>query len=193
MAISDARSGAYSCAADMPPLSPLPDLLADDLKVVFCGLNPGLRAAAVGHHFEGRSNRFWRVLHLAGFTPILLAPQDDARLLEFGYGLTTVVARATAGAEALSREDFLAAGPHLEAKIRRRRPRFLAFLGKAAYAALTGKRQVAWGRQSERFGDTHVWVLPNPSGRNRSFALGDLVDAYDDLREAADVRITPTT
>jgi TDG/mug DNA glycosylase family protein len=175
----------------MPAPSSLPDLLRDDLKVVFCGLNPGLRAAAAGRHFEGRSNRFWRVLHLAGFTPTLLAPQDDARLLDLGYGLTTAVARATAGVEGLSRNDFLAAAPDLEAKIRRLRPRFVAFLGKGAYAALAASREVAWGRQSERFGGADVWVLPNPSGRNRAFALADLVDAYRDLREAADAHANP--
>jgi TDG/mug DNA glycosylase family protein len=170
---------------------PLPDLLRDDLKVVFCGLNPGLRAAAAGRHFEGRSNRFWRVLHLAGFTPTLLAPQDDARLLDFGCGLTTVVARPTAGADSLTRGEFQAARPDLEAKIERFRPRFVAFLGKAAYAALADSREIAWGRQSGSFGGAGVWVLPNPSGRNLSFTLADLVDAYQDLREAADARVPP--
>lgn len=170
----------------MPAPSPLPDLLRDDLKVVFCGLNPGLRAAAAGHHFEGRANRFWRVLHHAGFTPTLLAPQEDARLLDFGCGLTTVVARATAGADALSRDELLAAGPDLEGKIRRHRPWFVAFLGKATYAALSGRREVAWGRQPEQFGGAGVWLLPNPSGRNRNFTLVELVDAYRDLCMAAD-------
>lgn len=175
----------------MPAPSPLPDLLRDDLKVVFCGLNPGLRAAAAGRHFDGRSNRFWRVLHLSGFTPTLLAPQDDAQLPEFGYGLTTVIARPTAGADGLSRDEFRTAGPDLEVKIRRHRPGFVAFLGKAAWAALAGSREVVWGRQSERFGGAGVWVLPNPSGRNRAFALADLVDAYRDLREAADALTNP--
>lgn len=172
--------------------SPLPDLLRDGLKVVFCGLNPGLSAAAAGRHFEGRSNRFWRVLHLAGFTPTLLAPQDDTRLLDFGYGLTTVAPRATAGAEALSRHEFLAAAPDLEAKIRRCRPRFVAFLGKAAWAALAGRREITWGPQPQTFGGAAVWILPNPSGRNRSFTLAALVDAYRDLREAADARTGST-
>lgn len=171
--------------------SPLPDLLRGGLKVVFCGLNPGLSAAAAGRHFEGRSNRFWRVLHLAGFTPTLLAPEDDARLLDFGCGLTTAAPRATAGAEALSRREFLAAGPDLEAKIRWCRPRFAAFLGKWAWAALEGRREIAWGRQPQAFGGAGVWVLPNPSGRNRSFTLADLVDAYRDLREAADAGPAP--
>jgi TDG/mug DNA glycosylase family protein len=175
----------------MPAPSALPDLLRDDLKVLFCGLNPGLRAAAAGRHFEGRSNRFWPVLHQAGFTPTLFTPQDDERLLDFGYGLTTVVARATAGVDALSRDEFLAAGRDLEAKIQRRRPRFVAFLGKAAYAALAENCEIAWGRQSASFGGAAVWVLPNPSGRNRSFALADLVEAYRELHAAAEGRMTP--
>lgn len=177
----------------MRPALPLPDLLRDDLKVVLCGLNPGLRAAAAGHHFEGRSNRFWRVLHLAGFTPTLLAPAEGARLLDFGYGLTSVVARASGGSEALSRHEYQAAGPDLEAKIRRHRPRFVAFLGKPAYAALITSRAVPWGRQPGAFGGAPVWVLPNPSGRNRSFRLSALVDAYRDLREAVDEDTPPTT
>lgn len=172
--------------------SPLPDLLRDELKVVFCGLNPGLPAAAAGHHFAGGGNRFWRVLHLAGFTPSLLSPQDDVRLLDFGCGLTTVVARATAGADALSRDEFCTALPVLEAKIRLCRPGFVAFLGKAAYGALAARRDIAWGRQADRFGGAAVWLLPNPSGRNRSFTLSDLVAAYQDLRIAAGADINPT-
>ncbi len=175
----------------MPSASPratpgLPDLLAQDLKVVFCGLNPGLAAATVGHHFEGRSNRFWRVLHLSGFTPTLLSPREDARLLEFGYGLTTAVARATAGAQDLSRQEFVAARSGLEAKIGRVQPRFIAFLGKAAYAAMTGQSRIGWGLQPETFGEALAWVLPNPSGLNRGFSLDALVAAYRDLRQAVD-------
>lgn len=164
----------------MPP-DALPDIIAKDLAVLFCGINPGLQAAADGHHFSGRGNRFWRVLHLAGFTPEEIAPQDDRMLLRHGCGLTAVVGRATARADQLSRQDFAAAAGHFERKLAHYTPRFVAFLGKPAYQALTGSLDVTWGPQAIRMAQSEVWVLPNPSGRNRSFSLGRLVVAYQDL------------
>ena len=166
------------------PPRPLPDLLAPGLRAIFCGLNPGLRAAAGGHHFEGRQNRFWPVLHRAGFTPRLLAPHEDRVLLDGGYGLTTVVARPTAGARELSRAEYRAAAEALARKVARLHPRCIAFLGKAAYAAISGRRSVEWGDQAARFGGARVWVLPNPSGLNRGFDLDALVAAYRELRVA---------
>lgn len=160
----------------------LPDVIAADLDVLFCGINPGLTAAAAGHHFVGRSNRFWRVLHRAGFTPGEVAPQDDHTLLDYGYGITAVVKRPTAGADELSPDEFTAAAAGFRRKIAHFQPRFVAFLGKPAYAGLTGQRDIAWGRQPERMHDAIVWVLPNPSGRNRAFTLDRLVDAYRQLR-----------
>ncbi|MGS0893505.1 G/U mismatch-specific DNA glycosylase [Burkholderia stagnalis] len=163
----------------------LPDVIAARLDVLFCGINPGLAAAATGHHFEGRNNRFWRVLHLAGFTPHEIAPRDDRTILRYGCGLTTVVSRPTASADQLSRAEFEAAAVGFEQKIAHHAPRFVAFLGKAAYAALSGRRDIAWGRQAARVERATVWVLPNPSGRNRAFGLDDLVDAYRELHLAA--------
>ncbi|MCA8432912.1 G/U mismatch-specific DNA glycosylase [Burkholderia seminalis] len=163
----------------------LPDLIAEHLDVLFCGINPGLTAAATGHHFAGRNNRFWRVIHLAGFTPTEISPQDDHMLLRYGCGLTAVVKRPTASAEQLSRAEFIAAAAAFEQKVVRYGPRFVAFLGKAAYAALSGQREVAWGLQPVRMQGANVWVLPNPSGRNLAFGLGDLVDAYRPLYLAA--------
>jgi TDG/mug DNA glycosylase family protein len=160
----------------------LPDLLAANLSVVFCGLNPGATAAAAGHHFVGRSNRFWRVLHLAGFTPTQIDPMHDASLLSFGCGLTTVVARPTAGADEIANDEYVAGGRALRRKIERYAPRSVAFLGKAAFAAIAKQRDVSWGRQSATFGGTAIWVLPNPSGRNFAFSLAALVEAYGELR-----------
>ncbi|MCK9687027.1 G/U mismatch-specific DNA glycosylase [Scleromatobacter humisilvae] len=162
----------------------LPDVLAPGLKAIFCGLNPGALAAATGHHFEGRGNRFWPVLHQAGFTPRLLAPRDDRVLPAFGYGLTTVVARPTASAGELSRPEYLAAAGELERKLAQWRPRCVAFLGKAAYSALSEQTAVDWGAQAATFGGAAVWVLPNPSGLNRGFSLDALVAAYRALRVA---------
>lgn len=159
----------------------LPDLLADRLKVVFCGINPGMTAATAGHHFVSGSNRFWRVLHLAGFTPRQIAPAQDRSILGYGYGLTTVVARATAAADELSPGEFTAAAAAFRRKIARHAPRFVAFLGKAAYAGLSGQRELAWGKQADGYEGAIVWILPNPSGRNRAFTLDGLVDAYREL------------
>jgi double-stranded uracil-DNA glycosylase len=162
----------------------LPDILANDLDVVFCGLNPGLQAAASGHHFAGRGNRFWLVLFSAGFTSRLFEPTDDRLLLSEGCGLTAVVARPTASADEVSVGEFTAAADALDRKIETYQPRLVAFLGKKAYGAIVGRSTVEWGRQNEMFGSTGAWVLPNPSGRNRGFSLDELILAYRELRVA---------
>jgi double-stranded uracil-DNA glycosylase len=162
----------------------LPDIIAEHLALVFCGINPGMMAAASQHHFAGRGNRFWRVLHRAGFTPAEIRPEEDCSILQYGYGLTTVVDRPTARADQLSAQEFLAAATLFEQKIVRYAPRFVAFLGKAAYSALSGQRDVAWGLQPAVFGESVVWVLPNPSGRNRAFSLDQLAGAYRPLYQA---------
>lgn len=162
----------------------LPDLLAPGLEVVFCGINPGRRAAASGHHFEGRGNRFWRVLHRAGFTPTQMTPAQDRLLLAQGYGLTTAVDRSTASASQVAAHEFVAAAEDFSRKIIACSPRRLAFLGKAAYAGMTGRKQIAWGRQAAPFAGTETWILPNPSGLNRAFSLDDLVAAYRALHDA---------
>ncbi len=165
--------------------NPLPDIIAERLAVVFCGINPGMSAAVAGHHFVGRGNRFWRVIHLAGFTPEEIRPEDDRTILQHRCGLTTVVERPTARADQLSTPEFAAAAMRFEQKITRYAPRFVAFLGKAAYAALSGQREIAWGRQPTAIGGSAVWILPNPSGRNRAFGLDQLVSSYRRLHRAA--------
>ena len=165
---------------------PLPDIVKPGLSVVFCGLNPGLSAAAAGHHFVGRSNRFWKVLHLAGFTPVQIEPEHDASLLDYGLGVTSVVERPTAGVDDLARSEFVDAAAGFERWVRRYAPRHVAFLGKAAYGAMLGRRVVAWGRQAEPFGGAEAWVLPNPSGRNLAFNLDALVEAFRELRVTVD-------
>lgn len=162
----------------------LPDVIGPGLAVVFCGINPGARAAAEGHNFVGRSNRFWRAIHLAGFTPEQISAERDQSLLKYGCGLTTAVARPTRRAGELTRAELVLAAAALERKIKRYAPRTVAFLGKAAYAAIAGRREIEWGRQVALFGGAGVWVLPNPSGLNRGFSLDDLVRAYRELRLA---------
>lgn len=161
----------------------LPDLLAKNLSAVFCGTNPGLRSAALGHHFATRSNRFWTVLHLAGFTPVRIEPEHSSVILRYGYGLTTVVERPTARADQVAKHEFVAAAHRLEFKIERYAPRYVAFLGKVAYSTIAGRQNVEWGPQPALLGGVPVWVLPNPSGLNRAFRLEDLVRAYREFRE----------
>ena len=161
-----------------------PDILARGLDVIFCGLNPAASAAGAGHNFSSRSNRFWTVLQLAGFTDVRLQPQDERRLLEYGCGITAVVGRPTKRADEVSPEEFLKARLGFEIKIRRYAPRSIAFLGKRALSTMIGQPDVEWGRQQTEFADTMVWVLPNPSGLNRSFSLDALVAAYSEFRTA---------
>jgi len=165
----------------------LPDILAKNLSVIFCGINPGQTAATAGRHFVNRSNRFRRVLHLSGFTPEEIKPENDHTILIYGYGLTTAVARPTRRASELSREELALAASMLERRIAAFTPRNVAFLGKAAYAAIIKNPEVRWGRQSAPFAGVSAWVLPNPSGLNRNFSLEALVAAYRDMRLAVSI------
>jgi TDG/mug DNA glycosylase family protein len=158
-----------------------PDILGDSLDVIFCGLNPATGAAVEGHSFSNPSNRFWRVMHLAGFTSAPLRPQDEGRLIEHGCGITAIVRRPTRSASEVSREEFKAARPAFEAKMRRYAPRSIAFLGKQGFSAMLDLPNVEWGRQPTGFAGTTAWVLPNPSGLNRGFTLDALVEAYAEL------------
>lgn len=163
----------------------LTDIIAENLTVVFCGINPGLKSARDGHHFSGRSNRFWRVMHLSGFTSYEIEARNDKSILEFGYGLTTAVERPTVRADELSKEEFAEAQAGFRIKMKRFKPGFIGFLGKSAYAAFSGKKNISWGLQDEIFEESRVWVLPNPSGLNRGFNLNALVAAYEELRIVA--------
>lgn len=161
-----------------------PDILAQNLAVIFCGLNPGMTAKTSGHSFSTPSNRFWSVLHLAGFTDVRLEPAEERRLLEYGCGITAVVRRATRRASEIAPQEFRQARPEFEDRMRRFVPRSLAFLGKRACGAMMNVGDVQWGRQREPIAGTAAWILPNPSGLNRGFTLGALVRAYTELRIA---------
>ncbi|MGE8527118.1 G/U mismatch-specific DNA glycosylase [Chryseobacterium rhizosphaerae] len=162
----------------------LTDIIAVHLNVIFCGINPGLKSADEGHHFSGRSNRFWRVLHQSGFTPYEIQAVNDTSILDFGYGLTTAVARATSRADELSKEEFDESLEAFKVKITEFQPRYIVFLGKVAYKAFSKKKEILWGKQSDDFCGARVWVLPNTSGLNRGFSLDDLVTSYREFYEA---------
>jgi double-stranded uracil-DNA glycosylase len=161
-----------------------PDILAEGLDVIFCGLNPAASAAAAGHNFSSRSNRFWTVLHLAGFTDLRLQPHEERRLLDYGCGITAVVVRPTQRADEVLPREFEEARLGFEAKMRHYAPRWIAFLGKRALSAMIGEPDLEWGRLPRGFAGTMAWILPNPSGLNRSFTLDALVAAYAELRVA---------
>lgn len=154
--------------------------------MLFCGINPGLMTAATGHHFARPGNRFWPVLHLSGFTPRQLKPAEQEELLSYGLGITNVVARATARADELSAEEYREGGRLLAEKVVRLRPRWLAVVGVTAYRAAFGERGAAVGPQERVFGDTRVWVLPNPSGLNAHWTAATMAEEFARLREAAE-------
>jgi TDG/mug DNA glycosylase family protein len=163
----------------------IPDVIAPDLAVLFCGINPGLWSAATGHHFARPGNRFWPALHRGGFTPRRLRPDEQEQLLEYGLGITNLVERGSARADELTRDELAAGGAVLEAKMREYRPRQLAVLGVGAYRTAFGDRTAKVGPQPERIGGTPVWVLPNPSGLNAHYDLERLAAEFAALREAA--------
>ncbi len=158
------------------------DILLPGLPVVFCGINPSVRAAETGHNFGSASNRFWRAIHLSGFTPAQLHAEDDRSILRYGCGLTAASTRATRSAADLTNAELRGAVASFKRKMEHFHPGTIAFLGRPAFAAIAGHAEFAWGRQPESFAGAQVWVLPNPSGLNRTFSLDRLVEAYTTLR-----------
>lgn len=165
------------------------DVVAPDLDVLFCGINPGLWSGATGHHFARPGNRFWPTLHAAGFTPRLLAPWEERELLTLGLGVTNVVRRTTATADQLAPEELVAGGRRLLRLVRRYRPGVLAVLGIGAYRTAFDRRKASLGLQVETIGEARLWVLPNPSGLNANYQRADLARLFGELREwVGDVR-----
>lgn len=164
----------------------VPDVIAPDLRILFCGINPGLYTAATGYHFARPGNRFWPALYVAGFTRRLLSPAEEHELLTDGYGITNVVARATATAAELLPEEYVEGGRRLAAKVRRYRPKFIAVLGVGAYRTAFDRPKATLGLQPEPIGNTNVWVLPNPSGLNAHYQPKDLARLFKELRLAVE-------
>jgi len=168
----------------------LNDVLAPGLRVVFCGINPGLYSAAAGHAFARPGNRFWPTLHAAGFTDRRLFSWEEEKLLEYGCGLTNIVNRATAQAAELSNVELMDGGRRLVEKIARYQPKYLAVLGLGAYRVAFGRPEAFLGPQPEKIGDTTVWALPSPSGLNAFYKPNDLARLYGALRRAASGNIS---
>ena len=163
----------------------VPDVIAPGLRVLFCGINPGLYSGAVGHHFARPGNRFWPTLAASGFTPRLFSPYEEAELLTLGLGITNLVRRATASADELTDEELRRGAQALQRKLRRHRPRYIAFLGMGAFRSAFGRPTAAVGPLDEEVGGARAWLLPNPSGLNAHYQLPDLARVFEELRRAA--------
>jgi TDG/mug DNA glycosylase family protein len=162
----------------------VPDVIAPGLRVLFCGINPGLYSGATGHHFARPGNRFWPALHGGGFTPRVLKPWEERELLAWGHGITNLVARATATAAELSKEEFVAGARRLARKVKRYQPEWVAVVGIGAYRAAFGRPKAVIGPQPERIGSARLWLLPQPSGLNANHQMPALAAAFGELRRA---------
>ena len=167
----------------------VPDVAAPGLRVLFCGINPGLWSAAVGLHFARPGNRFWKVLHGAGFTAQLMDPADQQHLLERGVGITNLVERATASADQLTRDELRAGARALQAKVRALHPAWVAVVGMQAYRVAFGRPHAGVGRQPEDLAGAGLWLLPNPSGLQAHYQLPELTAAFAELRRASGVGV----
>jgi TDG/mug DNA glycosylase family protein len=163
----------------------IPDVIAPGLRVLLCGINPGLYSGATGRHFARPGNRFWPTLHAAGFTDRLLTPWDSDALLEAGVGITNLVDRTTATAAELGRDELRGGGKALEATATRYHPAYVAILGVTAYRTAFDRPAAVVGPQDEPIGPARAWVLPNPSGLNAHYQLPELSTLFRELREAA--------
>lgn len=162
----------------------VPDIIAPDLKVLFCGINPSVYSAVVGSHFARPGNRFWPALHKGGFTPDLMKPENDAQLLDLGLGVTNVATRATVAAADLSNDELRADGLLLVEKVEFYKPQWLAILGIGAYRVAFDEPKAKIGPQSRVIGATKIWVLPNPSGLNAHYTPAQLAVKFRELYDA---------
>jgi TDG/mug DNA glycosylase family protein len=164
----------------------LKDRIRPGVRVLFVGINPGVRSATTGHHFAGYSNRFWKLLYDARLVPELLRAEDDDRLPEFGYGITNLVPRPTPGIDTLRPGEYLAGLSALKGKVRRWKPEIVAFVGvtlfRAVFKAPTGQPILLGLQKEERFEGARVFVLPNPSGRNANFSYAQMLEAFRRLK-----------
>ena len=165
----------------------IPDLIAPDLRVLFCGINPGLYSGATGKHFARPGNRFWPALRAAGFTDRLLTPWDGQAMLDARLGITNLVNRTTATAAELAPDELRAGGRALEATAERYHPAVVAVLGVTAFRTAFDRPTAVVGPQDLRIGPSRAWVLPNPSGLNAHYQLRELADLFAALRRAVDV------
>jgi TDG/mug DNA glycosylase family protein len=174
-------------AAKPPVLPPLRDRIRPGVRVLFVGINPGVRSSLTGHHFAGYSNRFWKLLYESRLVPEPISYVDDDRLPEWGYGITNLVARPTPGIDTLERHEYVAGRVTLRRKVLRYRPPIVALIGVTVFRALFPERKdaITLGRQPERIGASEIFVLPNPSGRNANYSYAEMLGAFRALSRTA--------
>lgn len=165
-------------------LPPLRDRITPGVRILFVGINPGIRSSLTGHHFAGFSNRFWKLLFESKLVPEPITFEDDDRLPEWGYGITNIVARPTPGIDTILPPEYIEGRLKLRRKILRYRPAVVAMVGVTVFRAMFPERKdaVRLGPQPERIGDTEVFVLPNPSGRNANFTYAEMRAAFRMLK-----------
>jgi TDG/mug DNA glycosylase family protein len=164
----------------------LPPIVAPGLKVLFVGINPGLRSAEVGHNFARPGNRFWGALHAAGFTPRVLEPEEDGTLPDYGLGITNIAPRPTRAASELSNEELRAGAAELERLVAELQPRLVAIVGVTAYRTAFGRRKAVLGLQEDTIGGRPVWILPNTSGLNAHHKPADFGRLFAEARTFAE-------
>ena len=164
-------------------LPPLRDRIEPDVRVLFVGINPGVRSALTGHHFAGFSNRFWKLLFDSRLVPERIGFEDDDRLPEWGFGITNIIARPTAGIDSLEPWEYVQGRVRLRRKVIRYRPAVVALVGVTVYRAMFPDHRgpVSLGRQTERIGTSTVFVLPNPSGRNANYSYQQMLASFRTL------------
>ena len=172
----------------------LTDRITPGLRVLFVGINPGVRSAETGHHFAGYSNRFWKLLFESGLVPEPITYLDDRRLTEFGYGITNLIARPTPGIDTLSPAEYVAGWKVLERKIKKFKPAVVALVGVTVWRAIVPlldvdeetrailRRSKCPGPQPVTVNGARIHVLPNPSGRNANFSYGEMLEAFRGVR-----------
>jgi TDG/mug DNA glycosylase family protein len=181
----------------------LKDRIKPGVRVLFVGINPGVRSALTGHHFAGFSNRFWKLLFESGLAPEPITFEQDDRLPEFGFGITNLIPRPSPGINDLAPSEYLEGWKGLDRKIRRYRPKVVALVGVTLYRALepllagevdrktraaTRSRPIALGPQPAVIHGAQVFVLPNPSGRNANFTYAEMLAAFTALRTMLNAR-----
>lgn len=165
----------------------VPDVIKPGLRVLFCGINPGLMSGALGQHFARPGNRFWKVLHLSGFTERVLAPSEQWSLLDRGIGITNLVPTTTRSANDLSAEQLREGAGMLEKKVARWQPAFVAVLGMQAFRTAFHQPRATIGEQVGLLSGARLWLLPNPSGLQARYGLGEMVALFTELCRAAPI------
>jgi double-stranded uracil-DNA glycosylase len=175
-------------------LPPLRDRIKPGVRVLLVGINPGVRSSLTGHHFAGYSNRFWKLLYEARLVPDPITAEDDGRLPEWGFGVTNIVPRPTPGIDTLTPREYVEGRVRLRRKILRYKPAVVAMVGVTVFRGMFPERKgkVTPGLQAETIGESAVFVLPNPSGRNANFSYAEMLDAFRGLRQFLEVTPHPS-